>query len=173
MGHAKVLHLAIALALTSCLRLEPLKAVGPVVALQAPVTSMDATAGQTIEISAQALDVNGAGVNQAWVTFTTDDTTRITWLDAPLGGDAVTEETAAGATASVSGDGIATARATIPAAATDGDATVFAVLKAPADDTATLTARIVVHVKAAPDAGTPDADSGTEGSAAGMGGTGS
>lgn len=168
------LLVAPALVLAGCLRLESLQAVGPVVKLTAPVSSIDAMAGQEISIAAQALDVNGVGVNGAWVTFAQGDLTRLSWVDAPVGADAVTEKTTEGDVAAVSGEGVATARAKVASDAASGDVTVFAVLKGPADNSATLTAQIVVHVTAAADAGPADAaagDSGDQDAAAGMGGT--
>jgi hypothetical protein len=163
-----------ALFLVGCLSLETLRAVGPVVKLTAPVPSVDATPNQEISLAAQALDVNGVGVDGAWVTFTREDGSHLSWVDAPAGADAVSVKTAAANVAAVSGSGFAVARAKVPSDAPEGDTTVFAVLKGPADDSATLTAKIVVHIKAASDAGPEDAaptDSGDGDAAAGMGGT--
>jgi hypothetical protein len=145
------------LLLLGCLNLEPLRAVGPVVKLTAPILTVQATPDQELAIAAQALDVNGVGVDGAWVTFTRADGSRLSWVDAPDDADAVSEKTAAANVASVSGNGFAIAHAKVPSDAPAGDTTVFAVLKGPADDSATLTAKIVVHVAARADAGPGDA----------------
>ena len=162
------------LGLVGCLNLETLQAVGPVVKLTAPVSIIEATPNQEISVAAQALDVNDVGVDGAWVTFTRADGSRLSWVDAPSGADAVTVKTAAANVAAVSGSGFAVAHAKVPSDAAEGDTTVFAVLKGPADNSATLTAKIVVHVTAAADAGPADAtptDSGDADAAAGAGGT--
>src|SRR6185369_17955258 len=103
---------------------------------------IEATPNEEISVAAQALDVNDVGVDGAWVTFTLSDGSRLSWVDAPSGADAVTEKTANDNVAAVSGSGFAVAHAKVPTDAPEGDTTVFAVLKGPAEESATLTAKI-------------------------------
>jgi len=145
------------LGLTGCLELEAPRAIGPVVRLSASEVSVDASPGETTALSVQALDVNGVGVSGAWVTFARVDATRLSWPEAPSGADAITVETKPTTVGNVHGDGLAVVSLKIADAASVGDGVVIAVVKGPADDESTLTARITVHVRPTADGGTGDA----------------
>jgi hypothetical protein len=137
---------ALGLVLSACLDLEAPRAIGPVVRLTATNETVEGSPGAATSVSVQALDVNGVGVSGAWVTFARFDANRVTWPDAPSGSDAITVQTRRMTVANVDSEGLATAALKIPDTAPPGDAVVFAVVKAPADDAATVTAKISLHV---------------------------
>jgi hypothetical protein len=133
-------------ALSGCLELEEPRAIGPVVRLSATQDSIAGLPGETASVSVQALDVNDEGVSGAWITFVRLDATRLSWPDAPSGADAITVQTKQTTAGNVDAHGLAVVALKIADSAPPGDGAVIALVKVPADDSATLTTRITVHV---------------------------
>ena len=152
-GLARHWYLGTVLLLGPAACYDKLAAVGPGVKLTASPQGIDVRPGGRATVFVQVLDVNGAGVDGARVTFTLSDPGRVTWLDAPLGSDAVTATTSMDAPSGVSATGVARALIGVPEAASPGDAAIVAVLKSPADPASAITARITVRVTPG-DAGT-------------------
>ncbi len=156
---------ALLLSLSGCLELGELRGVGPVVRLAATQEAIEASPGESTSVSVQALDVNGEGVSGAWVTLARFDATRLSWPDAPSGSDAITVQTKRTTATNVAAEGLAVATLKVAELAPAGDAAVIAMVKTPADDAATLTARITVHVVSSADGGAGGSPPVTAGSA--------
>jgi hypothetical protein len=126
----------------------------------------------TVLVFVQVLDTNDEGVNSAHVVFTRTDASRIVWRDAAEGSDAISIETGPHDAQGIVGDGVAMARARIPANAPLGEAAIVAVLKQPADAEKTIALRLNLEVVAAGEGGAGGAGASSGAGGAGNGGQG-
>jgi hypothetical protein len=128
----------------------------PVKRLRAVAASVEVAAGGSASVAVQAVDVNGAGVDGARVTFARGAPTGLIFEGQADSVDAVTVTTATTDVSGVSASGIALVRVQAAEAALAGETSIIAVVKDPTDDVeAAVSARIQVKTspKASGDAG--------------------
>ena len=156
----------------SCKVVEDLQAVGPGVKLAEPAPPPRLAAGESGSIAVQVLDVNGEGVNGAYVSFARADATRLAFVDAPAGSDAVTSLSSDGTVSGVMTSGLATAAIQVLDDAAAGETEVFAILKQPADPEDTIALSVTVEVTRASGGNGGNGGNGGMGGSAPMGGSG-
>jgi hypothetical protein len=153
-----LLSLVPGLVLAGCL--DPLGGVHPVKRLRAVAASVDIPAGASGTVAVQAVDVNGAGVDGARVTFTRGAPTALTFEGNADSVDAVTVTTATTDVSGVSASGIAVAHLRSSESVAAGETSIIAVVKDPTEDVeAAVSARIQVRI------GPKAIDGGTDGGA--------